>query len=98
MKIATDPLGFPLKLTIKVGDFERDGRHITYETVAGFVVADCEHRIEIKRGLSSERLCEVASHEAYHLFYSVRHLITTDEETQCVVFGQLVNRIFKAAS
>jgi hypothetical protein len=90
--VATDSLGFPLKVRILVGDFEKDGRHVAYENETGEVAPDCEHRIEIRDGLSDAYLAEVVSHEVYHLFYSIRRLITVDEETESQVFGQLVNR------
>lgn len=98
-KITTDELGFPLTVTITVGDFENYGRHRTYAGEDGeTVIRDEEHFIEIKYGLSNDELVNVAAHEAYHLFYSIRHLITCDEETQAEAFGHLVRRIVKEAT
>lgn len=60
---------------------------------AGLVSADAPHTIQLQRGLDPLYLTEVISHEVYHLFYSVRHLITVDEEEQATIFGQLVKHI-----
>lgn len=94
-KIITEGLGFPLEVTIAVGDFMVRGRHKTFTDERGFVEIGAEHRIEIKEGMIPLDFALVASHEAYHLFYSVRHLITVDEETEAEVFGYLVRRIHK---
>ena len=68
------------------------GRHITYEQ-EGAVNPEAGHRIIISSELRGTEVAEVIAHEAYHLFYSIRPLITVDEETEAVVFGQLVKRI-----
>lgn len=92
--IITDALGFPLRVKIEYGDFEIAARHITTEDAStGLVSSDAEHRIEMKYGLRLEELVDFASHEVYHLFFSIRHLITADEETQAEVFGQLVRHV-----
>ncbi|MDQ3917192.1 MAG: hypothetical protein M3348_01705 [Acidobacteriota bacterium] len=72
------------------------GRHTTYEDEQGRV-GDAPHRIELRAGLAGGELAEVAAHEAYHVLYSVRGMITADEETEAQVFGQLVARIHAAA-
>ena len=68
------------------------GRHKTYEQ-DGRVTPDVGHKIIINSNLQGDELAEVIAHEAYHLFYSVRPLITVDEETEAEVFGQLVKHI-----
>jgi hypothetical protein len=94
-RIVTDALGFPLKVAIVVRDLgQAAGRHVTYETPEGLVQPDAEHRIELDPSLEPGALIDACSHEAYHLFYSVRHLITADEETQAEVFGHLVRRLY----
>lgn len=93
-KIATDSLGFLLTVTILVGDFEKEARHVTFEDYETKLVGpDAPHRIEVQLGLTPKQLNDAAAHEAFHLFYSIRHLITADEETQAIVFGQLVSQI-----
>jgi hypothetical protein len=86
-EIKTNSLGFEIKLVITVGDFEKLGSHITYEENLNL------HKINIKSGLNSLTLSMVAAHEAYHMFYTIRHLITVDEETEAEVFGELVKKI-----
>ena len=94
MKIITDSLGFSLEISIEVGDLgDKRGRHTTYET-DGKVQSDSHHKIIITSNLPLEELAEVSAHEAYHLFYSIRHLITVSEEEEALVFGQLVKRIY----
>lgn len=90
-RIVTAALGFPLTLSIAVCEMDGAGRHTTYETPEGEVTA--EHRIDIARGLEPGELVNACAHEAYHLFYSIRALITADEETQAEVFGNLVRRL-----
>lgn len=92
-RIVTDALGFPLTLSIAVCEMDGAGRHTTYETPEGEVTAMARHRIEIAAGLDPGELVNACAHEAYHLFYSVRALITADEETQAEVFGNLVRRL-----
>lgn len=69
------------------------GEHKTYER-DGKVRDDMVHKITIIPDLSDDELIEVVAHEAYHVFYSVRHLIAVDEETEASVFGQLVEWIY----
>lgn len=92
-RIVTDSLGFRLEVTIEFGAYPHRGRHVTFETDAGEVTADSTHRIEVNESLVGPELAEVISHECYHLFYSVRKLITVDEETEAIVFGQLVKHV-----
>ena len=95
-KLTTDSLGFPLTVQIEIGDFENSGTHRTYyETDSGLVGADALHRIQLQRGLEHGYLVEVVAHEVYHLFYSIRHLIAVDEETEAEVFGELVRRVYE---
>jgi hypothetical protein len=96
-KIVTDSLGFRLELSITVEDMDGRGQHKTYEQ-DGRVTPDAIHRIAINAKLRDDELAEVIAHEAYHLFYSVRHLIAVDEETEAVVFGQLVKHIHATAN
>jgi hypothetical protein len=94
-QIITDSLGFPLAVTVSIVENLRvRGRHVTYEQ-EGKVLASAEHHIEIREGLLEEEKSEVIAHECYHLFYSIRHLITRDEEIEAEVFGHLVKRIHK---
>lgn len=95
-KVITDSLGFPLVVSIDIVENLRvRGRHTTYSDENGNALVEAAHAIEIRYGLPKEEVAEVVSHEAYHLFYSVRHLITCDEETEAEVFGHLVRRIHK---
>ncbi len=91
-KIITDALGFRLEVSIIVADTAHRGQHKTYER-DGKVLEGSSHVITISPNLYDDELSEVIAHEAYHLFYSVRDLITVDEETEALVFGQLVKRI-----
>jgi hypothetical protein len=75
---------------------EARGRHKTYDQ-DGKVTAEASHKITINSNLRGDELAEVIAHEAYHMLYSVRHLITVDEETEAVVFGQLVKHIHATA-
>lgn len=98
-KLITDALGFPLRVNLELGDYNFQGQHSTYENAeTGKVDQLTEHTIKIKRGQSAQELAETASHECYHLFYSVRHLITVDEEMEATVFGQLAKRVFDFAA
>ena len=94
--IVTDSLGFRLELSIIVEAMDGRGRHKTYEQ-DGKVTPEASHKIIINANLRDDELAEVVAHEAYHLFYSVRHLIAVDEETEAVVFGQLVKHIHATA-
>lgn len=97
-KIASDALGFYLEIAIFIGDFESFGAHHCYENIeTGLVEAGDPHKIKIRKGLDHSTACMVAAHEAYHLFESIRHLITTDEETKAETFGGLVRRIYDIA-
>ena len=91
--IATDSLGFSLRVKISVGDFPHLGEHYTHEDLNGLVNQSAEHEIKIRQGLSIEESNMVVAHEVYHLFYSIRHLIRVDEETEAEAFGELVARI-----
>ncbi len=92
--LVTDSLGFQLRVEICItDDLSERGRHKTFEDEHGKAYKDAPHRIRIRSGLLSGELSEVISHEVYHLFYSVRHLITADEETEAETFGHLVKRI-----
>jgi len=91
-RIITDSLGFRLEVQLAVIAMDGRGRHKTYEC-DGLVSDGAVHRIEISTDLQGDELAEVCAHEAYHLFYAVRHLITADEELQATVFGQLVKRM-----
>lgn len=87
-----DSLGFQLRVTMVVKEFEDSitrGQHRTYEC-DGKVQDGQDHYIELRRGLMGAERSEVIAHEVYHVFYSVRHLITVDEETEALIFGQLV--------
>lgn len=95
--IVTDSLGFVLIVHIDIQEMDGRGRHKTHES-DGHVAVDAKHTIEISPDLCGAELCEVAAHEAYHLFYAVRDHITVDEETQATVFGQLVKRIVDSAT
>jgi class 3 adenylate cyclase len=97
MKVVTDALGFSLEVEILVRDLEPRGRHVTYEDENGNVGNDAPHRIEIDTALYGSELAEVIAHEVYHLFYSLRHRITTDEETEAETFGHLVRRLHEVA-
>ena len=94
--IVTDSLGFRLELTIIVEDMDGRGQHKTYEQ-EGRVTPDASHKIIINANLRDDELAEVIAHEAYHLFYSARHLVAVDEETEAEVFGQLVKHIHATA-
>ena len=94
--IVTDSLGFRLELSIIVEAMDGRGRHKTYEQ-EGKVTPEASYKIIINANLRDDELAEVVAHEAYHLFYSVRHLIAVDEETEAVVFGQLVKHIHATA-
>jgi len=91
-RIITDSLGFRLEVHLTVAQMDGRGLHKTYEC-DGVVSEDAVHRIEISKDLSGDELAEVCAHEAYHLFYAIRNLITVDEELQATVFGQLVKRM-----
>lgn len=95
-RIVTDSLGFRLEVEIIVGDVKPRGRHKTYEDEQGRVGNGTPHRIELRDGLIGGELVEVAAHEAYHLFYSVRDRITADEETEAEAMGHLVKRLYEA--
>lgn len=97
-RITTDALGFPLAVELVVDDIAPRGRHKVYEDERGSVAADAIHIIEIRTGLAGAELAEVIAHEAYHLLYSVRALITADEETEAEVFGHLVKRMHALAA
>ncbi len=100
--LITDSLGFRLEIEVVVIPFREIGRgqHKTYER-DGRVPPDAPHRITIYANPhptpDDKELAEVIAHEAYHLMYSIRHLITVDEETEAVVFGQLVKHIHAIA-
>jgi len=96
-KIITDSLGFRLEVTVVIEEMAVRGQHKTHEQ-DGEVKPDAVHKIFIDSHLRGSELAEVIAHEAYHLFYSVRHLITVDEETEATVFGQLVKRIHNACA
>lgn len=96
-RILTDSLGFPLTVEIVIDDILPRGRHKTYEDADGRVADGAIHIIEIRAGMNGPELAEVIAHEAYHLFYSVRDRITSDEETEAEVFGHLVKRIHSIA-
>ncbi len=89
-KIITDALGFTLTVTMVLGQVEVLGRHSTKEDHETRIVPpDAPHTIYLHHDLEGPQLIGVIAHEAYHLFFSVRHLITADEETQAEVFGVL---------
>lgn len=95
-KLVTEALGFELSAEIEFGDFPTLGAHRCYEEVdSGKVQAGTPHRIQIKEGLDAETLCMVASHEVYHLFKSVSHLVAVEDECEAETFGELVRMIFK---
>ncbi len=93
-KRITDDLGFCLTVIVEVGPFPTSGAHRTYETVYGDVPKDQTHTIQLQSGLATDYLFEVITHEVYHLFYSIRPLITVDEETEVTVYGQLVKHVY----
>ena len=95
----TDSLGFPLVVNINVEPMiGLRGNHMTYfNAETNLVDAETAHTITIEPDQGVNSLVEVAAHECFHLFYSIRHLITVDEETQAEVFGQLVKHIFTQA-
>lgn len=94
LELVTDALGFHLKMVVCIGALSKLGDHRTYEdSETGKVSSDAVHHLNIKDGLEPPVLTMVISHEVYHLFYSVRHLITVDEETEAETFGELVRRI-----
>ena len=95
--LVTDSLGFRLEIAIGIEEMTGRGQHKTYQQ-GEKVYADAIHKITINANLCGDELAEVIAHEAYHMFYSVRHLITVDEETEAVVFGQLVKHIHAIAS
>lgn len=95
-KIVTNSLGFRLEVSIAIENIEGRGQHKTYEC-DGAIREDVGHKITIASRLRDDELAEVIAHEAYHLFESVKPLIKVDEETQAIVFGQLVARIHAAA-
>lgn len=97
-RIITDALGFSLKVDVTVGYTKPRGRHKTYQDEQGLVEAGAPHIIELRQGLRNEELVEVIAHEAYHLFYSIRNLITADEETEAETFGHLVKRLWQQQS
>lgn len=85
-------------MEILIGEFEQAGSHHTFENYDTKRVDACApHKIYVKRGQSADDVAMVAAHEAYHLFYSIRHLITADEEAQAEVFGCLVRWIYGLA-
>jgi hypothetical protein len=95
-KIVTDSLGFRLELSIVVESMPGRGQYETFEQ-DGAVTPDAHHVIRINPNLQGDELAEVIAHESYHLFYSIRHLIAIDEETEAEVFGQLVKHIHARA-
>jgi hypothetical protein len=95
-KIVTDALGFRLEVTFCIGDFKSLGQHVTFQDESGIVTEEAPHTINLKSGLARDVINTVVPHEVYHLFYSVRHLIKADEETEAEVFGELVGRILNA--
>jgi hypothetical protein len=98
-QLLTDALGFPLKVVVSVGDFPNLGQHRTHQDAeSGQVSPDAVHYLNFKAGLESSVLNVVIPHEVYHLFYSVRHLITVDEETESEAFGELVGRVHNEAN
>jgi hypothetical protein len=93
-KLVTDSLGFRLEVSIIIDtEMTGRGRHKTYEPEGGKVPPDAPHEIWLNSNLAGAELAEVIAHEVYHLFYSVRHLIAVDEETEAEVFGQLVSHL-----
>ena len=93
-RLISDSLGFRLEVLISFGNFSKLGEHRTYEGKDGKVADDAVHRININpTRLSEAELAGVVAHEVYHLFYSIRHLIVADEESQAEVFGDLVRSI-----
>lgn len=93
-KLATDGLGFPLEVSIEVGDFESLGSHKTfYNHETGLVEQTAPHIIRIKSGLDRNAISMVVAHEVYHMFYSIRHLIACGEESEAETFGELVSKI-----
>lgn len=94
-KLVTDALGFKLDVTILFGEFETHGQHITFQDENGKVSADSPHTIKIQAGLDPAVLNGVVAHEVYHMFYSIRPLITVGEETEAEVFGELVGKIIQ---
>lgn len=91
--LVTDCLGFPLNVKVVVDPSLDGGQHKTHEDECGNVRPNAEHCIRIAANLKPDDLIEVAAHEVYHLFYSVRHLISVDEETESQAFGQLVRHV-----
>lgn len=94
--ISTDSLGFPLVVNINVEPMiGLRGNHMTYFNAdTNLVDAETAHTITVVPDQDAAELIEVAAHECFHMFYSIRHLITAEEETQAEVFGQLVKHIF----
>lgn len=93
-KLITNALGFPLRLTVEVGHFKVLGTHKTFQDAdTGLVGKDTAHTIRIKAEMNQAALNMAVPHEVYHLFYSVRHLITVNEETEAEAFGELVSKI-----
>lgn len=97
-RIVTDSLGFRLEVEIETGEYDFRGRHHTYESADGQVVADAVHRISIQRGMPQPELAEVAAHECFHLFRAIRPLVVVDEETETEVFGQLVKHVYEVVT
>lgn len=93
-RLVTDALGFRLEVVISIGDFPNLGQHrVDADAETGKVIAQATHHLNIKAGLDASSLTLVVAHEIYHLFYSVRHLITVDEEIEAEAFGELIKRV-----
>ena len=98
MKLATDSLGFALTVSFYFVPLRVRGRLVAMvDADTQAVTIDTPHAIEISDELVDSELVEVVSHEVYHLFFSIRHLIKVDEETESLVFGQLVKHIHQAS-
>lgn len=87
-----DALGFCLSVTVNLDNKNRLGSHKTWVNAKGLVRRSSRHEIRLQPGMDRGTAEIVVSHEIYHLFYSIRHLITADEETQAEVFGEFVGK------
>lgn len=91
--LETDSLGFLLRVQINVGDFETLGQHKTYTDENGKVLPSSLHILNFQVNMERTSVNTVTAHEVYHLFYSIRDLISVDEETEAEVFGELVGKV-----
>lgn len=94
-KLETERLGFHILIDVVIDDDlqQNVGNYETIEhPITHLVPEGAPHTITIKGQLQNPVL--IITHECYHLFYAIRHLIKCEEEIECEVFGDLCQNIY----